>query len=69
MLKNATILMTHIFLLSGLSGCMYYAEYADKRAETEIKVQYKGLLEAHAKCLKDNQNSYERCPQPALPKQ
>lgn len=57
-----------LLLLSVLSGCMYYAEYEDKRAETEIKVQYKKLLEEHAKCLRNNANNYERCPQPAVPR-
>lgn len=67
MLKRLTIFVAAPLLLSSLSGCMYYAEYADKRADTGIKEQYKALLEAHAQCLKANQNSYERCPQPPVP--
>ena len=67
MLKRFQILTSLMLLLNGLSGCLYYAEYADKRAETGIKEQYKDLLEAHVQCLKNNQNSYERCPQPVMP--
>lgn len=69
MLKKLAALTSLFIVLNGLSGCMYYAEYADKRAETGIKEQYSALLEAHAACLKKNQNDYQRCPQPAVPKQ
>ncbi|MEQ1637551.1 MAG: hypothetical protein ABL903_12745 [Methylococcales bacterium] len=68
MLKRFIILISSVVLLNGLFGCMYYAEYEDKRAETEIKQQYKALLEVHAQCLQDTHNDYARCPQPSAPR-
>lgn len=66
MLKLSKIIIS-LTILTSLSGCMYYAEYADKRADTEIKLKYKELLDAHAQCLKNNQNNYNACPQPTAP--
>ncbi|NOT86062.1 MAG: hypothetical protein HOP02_15060 [Methylococcaceae bacterium] len=68
MLKQFTALIGLLIALNQLSGCLYYAEYEDKRAETEIKLQYKALLQTHAECLQSSQNNYARCPQPILPK-
>jgi hypothetical protein len=64
MTKRTITIAALLIALTGLNGCMYYAEFDRKRADTEQTRQKTGLIEAYSACIKLNADQPERCPKP-----